>query len=172
MDPRLRGDDANGEVMQEVYSKLLLIGVGNRDRGDDGLGPLLAERLVDHKALHERGVYITPHFGEGASLMDLWQGAEKVVIVDAMKSGIDIGTIRRFDVAEEKLKGGTFRYSSHLFSLAEAVELARQLKRLPKSLIIYGIEGKNYAFGEPLSPKVAAALDDVAGKVVAEFVTV
>jgi hydrogenase maturation protease len=148
---------------------LLLIGVGNRDRGDDAVGPLLTERLANDPELRALGVEITPHSGEGASLMELWQGVRKVVIVDAMKSGAATGMVRRIDASKERLSGGTFYYSSHLFSLAEAVEMARQLKRLPESLVVYGIEGQAYSFGAALSPEVAAALQEVEAAVREEF---
>jgi hydrogenase maturation protease len=102
--------------------------------------------------------------------MELWVGARKVVIVDAMTSGAPVGTVRRFDAAADRLSGGTFYYSSHLFSLAEAVEMARQLNRLPESLIVYGIEGHSYSFGAPLSPEVEAALPALEEAVRGEFV--
>ncbi|MDD5585601.1 MAG: hydrogenase maturation protease [Alphaproteobacteria bacterium] len=152
-----------------MADKFLLIGIGNRDRGDDAVGPLMAEKLAQDERLLRLGVRVTPHSGEGASLMELWQGARKAVIIDAMKSGSAVGSVRRFDVAGEKLAGGLFRYSSHLFSLAEAVEMARLLNRLPESLIIYGIEGRAYDFGAALSPGVAAALPGVEEAVCGEF---
>ena len=149
--------------------KLLIIGIGNRDRGDDAVGPLLAEKLAKDTGLKKLGVEVVIHSGEGASLMELWRGAGKTVIIDAMKSGAALGKVRRFDAADDILTGGTFRYSSHLFSLAAAVEMARQLKRLPEQLIVYGIEGREFSFGAALSPKVKATLSDVAAKVRGEF---
>jgi len=152
-----------------TIKKSIFFGIGNRDRGDDGVGPMLAETLAADESLRQRGVEVIPHSGEGASLMDIWEGAGLVVIVDAMKSGTAVGTIRRFDAEADRLSGGTFRYSSHLFSLAEAVEMARQLGRLPDRLIIYGIEGRDFAFGAPLTPEVAAALQGVTDSVYREF---
>lgn len=148
----------------------LLLGIGNADRGDDGAGPKLAESLSRDADLQRLGVDILPHPGEGASLMDLWEGTALTVVVDAMKSKTPIGTVRRIDAHQETLSSGVFHYSSHLFSLAEAVEMARQLDRLPKALIIYGIEGANYEFGAPLSPEVAAAMEKVAECVRGEFI--
>lgn len=149
--------------------KLLFLGVGNRDRGDDAVGPLLAEQLADDKNLKKLDVESFPHSGEGASLMDAWRDADLAVVVDAMKSGAEVGTIRRFDAAQEKLNVGEFYYSSHLFSLAEAVEMARLLKRLPKALIIYGIEGQEYSFGKPLSQEVDVAMREVKRMVLEDF---
>jgi hydrogenase maturation protease len=147
----------------------MFLGVGNLHRGDDGVGPYLAQRLADNDILKERGVEVLPHSGEGASLMHLWEGLDFVVIVDCMKTGLPLGTVRRFDVLKEELHGGVFRYSSHLFGLAEAVEMARQLEKLPKAMIVYGVEGITFAFEEGRSPEVEAVLPEVEAAVIGEF---
>jgi hydrogenase maturation protease len=50
-----------------------------------------------------------------------------------------------------------FRHSTHAFGVADAVELARALDRLPPRLILYGIEGGNFAAGVKLSLAVEQA---------------
>jgi len=141
----------------------LVIGVGNRDRGDDGVGPIAADRLV------ARGIAAVEHSHDGAALIDLWAGCGKVVLVDAMRSGARPGTIRRFDVSRERLPIGAFGVSSHLFGPVEAMETARALGRLPPSLVVFGIEGGSYGFGDPLSPPVHDALQDLVDRVVEEL---
>jgi len=141
----------------------LILGVGNRYRRDDGVGPAVADRLT---AL---GIAVQEHSGEGAGLMDAWSGAERVIVVDATQSGAEPGTIVRLDAGTQELPGGLFRYSSHLFGLAEAVEMARALGRLPGELVIWGIEGADFGFGEDLTPAVAAAADEVARRITAEL---
>jgi hydrogenase maturation protease len=54
---------------------------------------------------------------------------------------------------------GFFHYSTHAFSVAEAVELARSLDQLPAHLVVYGIEGANFAAGVELSPAVEQAVE-------------
>jgi len=149
--------------------KIMFLGVGNLHRADDGVGPLLAERLAADKVFMKKGIDVQPHSGEGASLMHLWEGVDRVVIVDAMKSGAPLGSVHRFDVAAQKLQNGVFRYSSHLFGLAEAVEMSRVLGSLPKEMIIYGIEGEEFTFGADLSPAVAKVLPEVEAAVRKEF---
>jgi hydrogenase maturation protease len=141
----------------------LILGIGNRFRRDDGVGPAVADRLA---AL---GVAVQEHSGEGAGLMEAWSGADRVVVIDATQSGAEPGTVVRLDAAAEELPRGLFRYSSHLFGLAEAVETARALGRLPAGLVIWGIEGADFGFGEELAPAVAAAADEVARRIAAEL---
>jgi hydrogenase maturation protease len=95
--------------------------------------------------------------GEGAALLEAWKGAARVVVIDATHSGAPPGTIHRFDARAGPLPSRFFHYSTHAFSVAEAVELARALNELPPHLIVYGIEGKNYAAGEGLTPEVEQA---------------
>jgi hydrogenase maturation protease len=103
--------------------------------------------------------------GEGAALMDAWQGAEAVVMIYAEHSGGAPGTIHRLDAHTGPIPSQFFHYSTHAFSVAEAVELARALDQLPPRLIIYGIEGRTFESGAPLSPEVAQAAHEVAARV-------
>lgn len=142
--------------------RVLMLGIGNRYRSDDGVGPVIAERLC---AL---GIPAEERSGEGADLIDAWQGYDAVIVVDACRSGATPGTVMRIDATAEPLPAGLFHYSSHLFGLAEAVETARALGRLPPRLTVFGIEGAAFGFGDTLSPAVEAAVDEVVRLVVAE----
>lgn len=146
-----------------ALSPLLILGVGNRFRRDDGVGPVVADRLA---AL---GVAVREHSGEGAGLIDAWSGAARVVVVDATQSGAEPGTVVRLDAADAAAPRGLFRYSSHLFGLAEAVETARALGRLPESLVIWGIEGADFGFGDTLTPAVVDSADLVVRRITEEL---
>lgn len=133
----------------------LIIGVGNDFRGDDCAGLEVARRL---RALNLPGVVITEHAGEGAALMETWRAASRVILIDAAQSGAAPGTVHRLDASTQAIPAAFFSYSTHAFSVAEAVEMARALGELPPNLIIYGIEGTRFALGEALSPAVEAAI--------------
>ena len=138
--------------------RILIIGLGNDYRGDDAVGRALARRL---QAIAGGNVRVMEESGEGASLIEAWQGADLVMLIDAVHSGGAAGTIHRFDAAMQPVPGSFFHYSTHAFSVAEAVELARALNRLPPRLIVYGIEGKNFDSRVELSPEVKAAAEEV-----------
>jgi hydrogenase maturation protease len=59
--------------------------------------------------------------------------------------------------------------STHRLGLAEALELARALGRLPSSIVVHGIEGARFGPGLPLSPEVASATVRLAETLVAEL---
>jgi hydrogenase maturation protease len=139
----------------------LVIGVGNRLRRDDGLGLEVAERLAE---LLSENVTMTVVEEECYCLLDLWQSADTVYLVDAVRGPVP-GTVHRIDAAAEPLPSELFNTSTHSFGVAGAVELARALRRLPRRLFIYGIAGRDFSAGEGLSPEVRAActhvVDDV-----------
>ncbi len=128
----------------------LIIGCGTWDRGDDAAG-LLVVRL-----LRERGIEAREHTGDGLALIQTWQGAAEVILIDAAITGAPPGTISRWD-GSAPVRGGSERASSHAFGVAEAVQLARTLGKLPPRFLLYGIEGCNFRLGTAASPEVAAA---------------
>ena len=149
-----------------MVADIMVIGVGNPYRGDDGIGPFVAKKLRQKKL---PGTLVKAHSGEGTSLMASWKCASKVVIIDAMQSGDSPGKVRRFDANRESIPSDFFHYSTHAFSIAEAVELSRALNRLPPSLLIYGIEGKKFDAGNGLSSEVEKAVEDVMKNVIEDL---
>ncbi len=142
-------------------SSPLVIGVGNRFRSDDGVGPFVADLLAD------KNVATREESGEGANLIAAFEGRDFVIIVDAMKSGAAPGTVRRFDAHKENLPPDLFHYSSHQFGVAEAVETARALGRLPNAMVVFAIEGASYVYGDDLTSEVKTAARAVASEIAA-----
>jgi hydrogenase maturation protease len=100
--------------------------------------------------------------------MEVWRGAETVIIIDAVASGAPPGAIHRFDAARRPIPKGAFPCSTHAFGVAEAIELSRALGEFPRCLVVYGIEGKNFATGVGLSPEVEKAACEAVRRVFAE----
>jgi len=133
----------------------VVIGVGNPTRGDDGAGVAAARRM------RPRGLEATAPF----QLVEMWEGAQDVVVVDAARSGAPPGTIHRFEVRSHALPTGVLGGSTHAIGVAEVVELARALDRLPDRLMVYGIEVGGLSHGGALSPEVEAAVEAVVAEV-------
>ncbi|MFH0794993.1 MAG: hydrogenase maturation protease [bacterium] len=145
--------------------RVLLIGLGNEFRRDDSAG-LLVARALRARRLPCADIVESP--GEGSALMDLWKNREHVFLFDASVSGAAVGTITRVDAAASGPPTSFSLASSHAFSALEAVELARRLGQLPRSLIIYAIAGRDFGFGTDLSPEVSAAVNKVVSRVCRE----
>jgi len=128
-----------------------IIGCGNRERMDDGAGILVVQRVCS------LGVNAAIHSGEAAALIEAWSGADDVIIVDTVVSGAPTGTVHTWD-SRQPLPLPTSPASTHGLGVAEAVELAGALGRLPRRLRVYGIEGRQFDFGYNLSPEVRLAV--------------
>ncbi|MGZ4178570.1 MAG: hydrogenase maturation protease [Solirubrobacteraceae bacterium] len=137
---------------------VVVIGVGNELRGDDGAGPLVMRRLRD------AGLEVAVCHG-GTELLDLWHGASAAILVDAVATGAPAGTIHRFDLGALPLRSIGAPSGTHALSVSDTVELARTLGRLPPRVIVYGIEVGRLGLGEPMSAEVSAALPLVAQRV-------
>jgi hydrogenase maturation protease len=152
---------------ESTLSRTLVAGVGNPGRGDDAAG-WEAIRRLRVRALPP-GVELVEQSGEAASLMEAWRGRERVFLIDAASSGTAPGTVHRMDAIASEIPSDFLHCSTHSFGLAESVELARVLGELPPALVIYAIEGENFAIGAPLSPTVDAAIDRAVEKLLDEI---
>lgn len=144
--------------------KVCVVGVGNAWRRDDAVGLVVARRLA---AELPADVAVLECEGEPLGLLDAWEGADVVLVVDAVCSGAEPGTVHRLN-GEAPLPPALFRGSTHALGLAEAVELGRALGRLPVRLALYGVEGERFEAGEGLSRVVERAAERVAGELHAE----
>jgi len=138
----------------------LVIGVGNPNRGDDGVGRAVARLLRPHMPVIE-------HDGEATALVDMLRSARRTWLIDAAQSDSPPGTIHRIDCTKDiPLLRSTV--SSHGFGLAEAIGLARALGTMPPHCIIFAIEGTSFTPGTPMSPPVTGAAREVARRILAE----
>lgn len=140
---------------------MLIIGCGNRDRGDDGAGVMVAERL------REFGVNAEICTGEALTLIETWHGFNDVVVVDAVVTGSPAGKVWLWDSGAARVES-SLSLSTHGFGVAEAIELARTLGRLPRRLRVLGIEGRRFDVGGDISPGVVRAVEELAKQLSAE----
>ena len=147
--------------------KTLIIGIGNEYRGDDGVGRHVARRLAE---CNPPDVEIQESSGESFSLMELWANAPKVILIDAVQSGAEPGTVQRYDAGGQALPTEFVQQcSTHALSLPEVVELARSLEQLPPEVALYGIEGLSYEHGNTLTPTVARAAEETISRILTEI---
>ena len=131
-------------------SARVVIGVGNAYRGDDGVGLAVAERLRGRVAGRRRRGRRASRSRPGCSTPG--RARRSALVVDAVVSGAGPGTVHRFDASDEPLPARVFRSSTHAFGVGDAIELARALGRLPGRVVVYGVEGADFAAGEGLTP--------------------
>ncbi|MGH3182049.1 MAG: hydrogenase maturation protease, partial [Streptosporangiaceae bacterium] len=150
---------------------VVVIGVGNGFRRDDGPGPAVVARLRD---LAPPGVQLVITDGEPTRLIEAWTGAALAVVVDAVcalpleMGPPQPGKLHRFVV--DRPEAATARTaSSHGLGLGDAVRLALALDRMPGRLIVHAIEATDLSQGPGLTPPVAAAIDTVVSAILADI---
>ncbi len=145
---------------------VVVIGVGNEFRRDDGAGPAVIGMLRD---LVPPGVVLVITDGEPARLVEAWTGAALAIVVDAVRAHPpEPGKVHRF-VLDGPLPGKAGTASSHGLGLDDAIALAQALDRMPARLIVHAIEAADLTQGHGLTPPVAAALPALIRSVLADL---
>jgi hydrogenase maturation protease len=155
--------------------RVVVIGVGNEFRGDDGAGPEVVARL---RGQAPDSVELVLSDGEPTRLLEAWSGATVAVVVDAVTgSPATIGRLHRVVISEtesresEAVAGDAGQASSHSLGLGTAIGLARALGRMPETLVVHGVEATDFSQGHGLSAAVAAAIDGLAAAVLTDVGT-
>jgi hydrogenase maturation protease len=147
----------NGNGDHGARPRIMVLGVGNPDRGDDGIGPLVAKSLAARLPLD---VVLRVSSGDVLALIDEWTGYDALICIDAAASMGVAGRIHRIDLGVAPLPRDWAPISSHACGIAEAVALARALDCAPSRIVIYAIEGSCFEAGAGLSRQVVQAAQD------------
>ncbi len=133
------------------HADVVVIGVGNRYRGDDGVGPAVAAGCAA-RALP--GVRVVTEVADATDLLEAWSGAALAVIVDAA-AGPAPGRVGCCGIHDLP---GTAALSSHGLDIAAALRLGQALERLPAELVVVTVGVADTGHGLGLSVKVAEAV--------------
>lgn len=156
-----RADDARGEPSGIIK----IIGIGQSLRGDDAAG-LEAVRLWQKEyCSNQERPFIQVELIElpGIELLNSLEGARLVILVDALCSQAKPGTLHLLSPDQlEAFQSGAG--SAHGWGVAETISLGQQLmpSRMPKKLLVIGIETADISVGASLSSEVTMALADAA----------
>ena len=141
---------------------VVVIGIGNDLRRDDGIGPAVAAAVA---ARCLSGVRVLTCAAEPAAILDAWEGACVAVLVDAaVDDDLEPGRIRRWAAADLVASN---RLSSHDLDLRQTYELGLTLGRAPASAVVITVDVADTGHGSGLTPAVAAALPKAVEMVIA-----
>jgi hydrogenase maturation protease len=150
-------------------AKVVIAGFGSEYRGDDGVGPLVAARA----AAQTRGARDVGPFSDPLDLLGHWNGADLVIVIDAVRSGSQPGIVRVLEIDADGAVGDDEGSgleqgvtSTHGIGLAGVLRLARALGQAPARLVVVGIEGETFGLGDGLSVAVEAAVPEAVLRVV------
>ncbi|MCS7141739.1 MAG: hydrogenase maturation protease [Candidatus Nitrosocaldus sp.] len=154
--------------------RVLVVGVGNEYRRDDGIGPIIARCM---KGMMIEGVDVM-EVDDASKLLDVMQmGYSRIIVIDAMHShgNAPIGTIHRFNKEElldtrvQRLLSSSLSppSSTHAMDVVEALGLAAALGYTQgMDVVLLGIEGRDFGVGRGLSKELEERIDVIVGEVV------
>lgn len=137
---------------------VVIVGIGNPYRGDDGAGWAVVDTLEGRV---NTSIHLNKQRGDIGELLDIFSRYTKVYLVDASFSESSIGAWERIDAHRQSLPPENSQTSTHGLSVSQAIAFAKNLDLLPSKLIIYAIAGDNFNLSDTLSPGVAQAVDKV-----------
>lgn len=144
---------------------VVVIGLGNTYRRDDGVG-IAAAAALDGLTLP--AVHVVTGIAEPMSLLEAWTEASLAVVIDAaVADGSSPGRVRR--CGPDDLVFAPGRTSSHSLDVARAYALGQALARVPDALVLLTVEIADIGYGVGLTPAVAAAVPKVVAMAVAEI---
>ncbi|ACK52642.1 hydrogenase maturation protease [Methylocella silvestris BL2] len=144
---------------------IAIIGCGNANRRDDGVGPEVIHALRA-RGLESAGVKLFDAGTDGMAVMFAARGCAALIIVDAANSGSEPGAL--YEVPGHELERPyTPSLNLHDFRWDAALHAGRQIFRdaFPQDVTVFLIEAQELGLGIGLSPAVAAAADKVAQRI-------
>jgi hydrogenase maturation protease len=143
---------------------VLVIGVGNDFRRDDGVGLAVAAEIARRRL---PGVRVMTAIGDQASILEAWSGVPLAVAVDAaMGEGATPGRIRRWTPGDDDRPAVV---SSHALGLQQTYALGQAIGQIPGKLVVFTVDIEDISHGLTLTPAVAAAVPAAVEEVLAEL---
>jgi len=134
-----------------LTGKVVIVGIGNTLRSDDGVGSILVSRIKDKVPYLVYDAGPTPENYLGKIIKDK---PDNIVIIDAVDFG---GKPGEFRVAEGEDIKTVNLFSTHNASISLTINYLQS--NLKADIIILIIQPKGIAFGDNLSPEISDTLN-------------
>ena len=158
------------KLMFESPSKnrcpVLILGIGNILLRDEGIGPHVIDKLKgiklpDYVELLDGGT-------GGADLLDFVCDRQKLIVVDAIQTDIEPGSILRL-TADDLATDSRQNISLHEFGLLETLTMAKQLDCDPREVIIIGVKPEDITPGVEISDEVSSVVPKIIESILNEL---
>ncbi len=147
-------------------NRLLILGLGNVLCGDDGLGVVAVERLLEQYEAPD-GVEILDGGTLGLSLLSWTTDTETLLLVDAIRTDEPAGTLVRL-VGDDVAPAVKHRLSVHQIGVADLLDGMRLIGRCPPTMHLLGIVPESLHLGTDRTPAIEQALPRLIEAIVQE----
>lgn len=148
-------------MILETANRIVAIGSSH---GDDQAAWRLIERLQDRPEINAGATMLT----SPSQLSDYVDGCDRLIVVDACVGSGSPGTTTRFEWPDRRINQ-LHAHSTHGIGIADVLRLIETLERLPRQVVLFGIELAQCQPGALISKEVEHALDVLEEKVVTEL---
>jgi len=145
-----------------IKKEIIVIGVGNPLRRDDGVGLEVIRLLSENRERYNLSpdTDLVDGGTDGLGLIEYLKNYKKVIIIDAVEMKLTPGTIKVFTPVEAVMNINSDALSTHGFGIAELIKLAKELDISPE-LIIVGVQPEDVGYGEKLTAPVSSVRDNL-----------
>ncbi len=139
----------------EERASVTVLGMGNLIYSDDGAGLRALWELEKDPRLPP-GVNLVDGSIAGLPIISLIGNAERLLILDAVYVGATPGTVVR--VGDKDLKAIPGGAQVHELGVSDLISALRLMDRMPRELVLLGIQADSVAIGTKLTPAVESGL--------------
>lgn len=149
-------------------AEILVLGLGNILLGDEGVGVRVVERLLEQYDFPE-GVRVMDGGTLGLDLLPYVEGASRLLVIDAVQARKPPGALVRMVGDEIPIFLDASKVSPHQEGLQDLLAVAVLKGYLPEEVVFWGAQVESLGVGLELSEPVAAQVDALGSKVLAEL---
>ncbi|MFC1780730.1 hydrogenase 3 maturation endopeptidase HyCI [Planctomycetota bacterium] len=142
------------DILNKVQNtKTLIVGIGNTLKGDDGLGPIICEKLIEQKISAD--VIDTGNVPENYIQTIIKKDPENLLVIDAADFGSEPGTIKVFKTGQLNSIG----ISTHCLSPKFFIDMI--LQSIAPEIYFIGVQPAHTQLGRPVSEKVNNSINEL-----------
>ena len=137
----------------KIKGKIVIVGIGNTLRGDDGAGPEIIKRLKDSSTNYQLFLIDVGAVPENFLQKIVGHRPDVILLVDTVNLEKPAGSVEIIEGEDLKEEG----FSTHNASLKLTIDYLK--KETGADILLLGIQPKNIGFGQRISPEVKRAID-------------
>lgn len=147
----------------DISPTILVLGIGNLVMCDDGVGVRVVQelqkryRFPPHVEIMDGGTL-------GLDILPKLEGIERLLVVDAVETGGEPGTLVRL-LGEELPIALQTKVSPHQMGLKDLLAVAELLGHVPQEMVLVGIQPACIEMGDKLSHNVEVQLDKMVNNI-------
>lgn len=146
----------------------IVLGLGNPLMSDEGIGICLVNRLAELSEQFPEADFFDAGTG-GITLLHLFEGRERAIIIDCAYMDEEPGRMRRFTPDQVKSVKQLAHQSLHEQDILKIIEMAKLMEQCPKEIVLFGVQPKTITLGQIISKELEDNIENYIKVICAEL---